>query len=158
MTTSSNKLKKYIMLIQEKWGRGIVEIGKAYLDKKNYLLTTEKFLDTLYFFDEYTILFKPTKASKLQFRSSREEFLSYFIGYNKVSDEDKGFALEPWKEVKFENFNFCKYENFVLSMGNYIFINYDNNQTKVEYSFGYLFDKNNQLRIVMHHSSLPFKS
>ena len=65
--------------------------------EKNYLELTNKFLDKLYFFDKGKVLFKPTKAFQKQFRKSKSEFISYFIGHNKVSDEDNGFALEPWK-------------------------------------------------------------
>lgn len=158
MPGAENDIKKKIYLVQEKWAKGIVDIGTAYMNKEDFVNLTEKFIANLYFFGEYKILFKPTKASKIQFRRRKNEFLSYFVGYNKVSDEDKGFALEPWKEVKFEPFDFCTYGDFILSIGNYSFINYNNIQTKVEYSFGYVPDKNGQLRIVFHHSSLPFKS
>ncbi len=158
MASAENNIKKKIYLTQAKWAKGIVDIGTAYMKKEDFVNLTEKFLDNLYFFRECKILFKPTKASKIQFRTGKKEFLSYFVGYNKVSDEDKGFALEPWKEVKFEPFDFCTYGDFILSVGNYFFINYSNIQTKVEYSFGYLPDTNDQLRIVFHHSSLPFKS
>ena len=41
-------------------------------------------------------------------------------------------------------------------MGNYFFTNYDNENIKVEYSFGYTFDEEN-LKIVFHHSSIPYQ-
>tara|TARA_X000000950_G_C13754582_1_gene594152 strand:- start:328 stop:804 length:477 start_codon:yes stop_codon:yes gene_type:complete len=142
--------------IQKEWSDGIISIGKAHLEKKSVLSLTENFLDKLYQFDS-KILFKPTKASKIQFRRNKNEFLSYFIGHNKISDEDSGFALEPWKQVTFENYDYAVFENFILSMGNYFFKNYRDEITKVEYSFGYINDKMNNLKIVFHHSSLPFK-
>ena len=44
-----------------------------------------------------------TKIQK--FRTKRNEFISYFIGHNKVSDEYAGFALEPWQNINFQKFD-----------------------------------------------------
>ena len=103
-------------------------------------------------------MFKPTKAYVKQFRKKKNEFISYFIGINKISDEDIGFALEPWKKISFNNFDNLFVENILISMGNYFFTNYNNEQTKVEYTFGYLLNKQNNLKIIFHHSSIPYKS
>tara|TARA_B110000003_G_scaffold199776_1_gene198422 strand:+ start:263 stop:742 length:480 start_codon:yes stop_codon:yes gene_type:complete len=154
---TSKEINKIICDIQEKWANSIIEIGKAYLDKKDYFNLMEKFLDDLYYFKQGKVLFKPTKASHKQFRNKRNEFISYFIGHNKVSDEDKGFALEPWKNINFQNFDFITYDDIIISMGNYLFTDYENKKTKVEYSFGYMFDQENKLRIIFHHSSIPYK-
>ena len=154
---TSTEISKNISDIQEKWGSSIIEIGKAYLDKKDYLKLTENFLDDLYYFNTGKVLFKPTKASHKQFRNKRNEFISYFIGHNKVSDEDKGFALEPWKNINFQNFDFITYDDIVISMGNYLFTDYKNKKIKIEYSFGYMFDQENKLKIIFHHSSIPYK-
>ena len=42
-------------------------------------------------------------------------------------------------------------------MGNYLFTDYENKKTKVEYSIGYMFDQENKLKIIFHHSSIPYK-
>ena len=154
---TSKEINKIICDIQEKWANSIIEIGKAYLDKKDYFNLMEKFLDDLYYFKQGKVLFKPTKASHKQFRNKRNEFISYFIGHNKVSDEDKGFALEPWKNINFQNFDFITYDDIIISMGNYLFTDYENKKTKIEYSFGYMFDQENKLKIIFHHSSIPYK-
>ena len=49
------------------------------------------------------------------------------------------------------------FENILLTMGNYFFTNYDNENIKVEYSFGYTFDDKENLKIVFHHSSIPYQ-
>ena len=154
---SSKQITKNILDIQNKWADGIVAIGKAYLRKKDYVNLTEKFIDELYYFQQGKVLFKPTRASQKQFRTKRNEFISYFIGHNKVSDEDTGFALEPWKNISFENFDYIGFENIILSMGNYYFTNYQDENIKVEHSFGYKFDETEKLKIVFHHSSIPYK-
>jgi len=41
-------------------------------------------------------------------------------------------------------------------MGNYFFTGTDGDETKVEYSFGYTKDEDGNLKIVLHHSSLPY--
>ena len=153
---SPEEIEKKIVYIQKQWAKSIVEIGKAYKNKKNYLHITDKFLDKLYAFQEGKVLFKPTKATFKQFRKNKNEFISYFIGYKKVSKEDKGFALEPWKNISFENFETLYFEKFLVSMGNYFFTDYQNKKIKVEYTFGYVLDKANNLKIIFHHSSIPY--
>ena len=111
----SENINEKIKKAQKKWADGIVNIGKYYLEKKDYIALTNNFIEELYSFKNNKILFKPTKASKKQFRSKKNEFISYFIGHNKVSDEDKGFALEPYKDVQFENFDFSVFENIIIS-------------------------------------------
>ena len=120
---SAEEVEEKVIFIQKQWSNSIIEIGKAYKEKKNYLELTNKLLDKLYFFDKGKVLFKPTKAYREQFRSSKREFISYFIGHNKVSDEDQGFALEPWKHIYFENFNTIYFEGILKARGNYFFPN-----------------------------------
>tara|TARA_E500000178_G_C16996413_1_gene743407 strand:+ start:584 stop:1099 length:516 start_codon:yes stop_codon:yes gene_type:complete len=154
---SLKELEEKVFTVQNLWADSIVKIGKAYIEKENYFDLTNRFLDKLYFFNYGKVLFKPTKASHKQFRNNKNEFISYFIGHNKVSDEDKGFALEPWKNIYFENFDILYLEKLLISMGNYFFTDYQDNLLKVEYTFGYMLDKNNNLKIIFHHSSLPYK-
>ena len=153
---SSEVIKEKVFINQNEWATNIIKIGRAYLDKRNYIKMTEEFLDKLYLFENGKILFKPTKAKEKQFRTNKTEFMSYFIGYNKVSNEDKGFVLEPWKKVYFQNFDIISFKDIIISMGNYFFINYKNEKIKAEYSFGYTFDINKNLKIIFHHSSLPY--
>ena len=154
---SSKDINIKIIDVQKQWANGIIQIGKAYLDKRDYIYLTNQFLDKLYCFKQGKVLFKPTKVTNKQFRRNKSEFISYFIGHNKVSDEDKGFALEPWKSIYFENFDFMIFKNISFSMGNYYFIDYQEVKIKVEYSFGYILDKESKLKIVFHHSSIPYK-
>ena len=132
------KINKKIKKAQKRWADGIINIGKYYFEKKDYIALTNNFIEELYSFKDNKVLFKPTKASKKQFRKNKNEFISYFIGHNKVSDEDKGFALEPYKSIQFENFDFSVFENIIIAMGNYFFTNYEDEKIKVEYSFGYI--------------------
>ena len=115
-------------------------------------------LNELYAFDLGDVLFKPTKAEKKQFRLKIEEAKSYFIGGNPKFGEDKGFAIQPWQSVKFENASVVLNKSHALAMGNYFFTDSSGTAVKVEYTFGYIRGNNGNLKINLHHSSLPYKN
>jgi hypothetical protein len=148
--------KEQVLEVQQKWGNGVVTIGSLKEDRAECEAFTSKFLDERYAFEAGTVLFKPTKCEKEQFRPTKPEALSYFIaGDDRVCDEDKGFAIQPWTKVRFENSGFILEEKRAISMGNYFFTDTSGNEAKVEYTFGYkLID--GELKIDLHHSSFPF--
>jgi hypothetical protein len=145
-----------ILQAQRQWGDGIVAIGRAFTDGEDYRQRAEEHLDALYAFDDGQVLFKPTKAAEAQFRNDRVSALSYFVTGDADFAEDHGFALQPWVGVRFENVGFVLGEDIALAMGNYFFTDVHGEETKVEYSFGYVRDDRGRLKIVLHHSSLPF--
>ena len=142
---------------QKAWGQGIVRIGKVFSDKGDYTDTAADFIQKMYGYDLSSVLFKPTLAAKDQFRSSFDAALSYFVAGNEAYAEDKGFAIKPYTKVKFDNVgiinNSCR---MAVAMGNYYFTDLSGNETKVEYTFAYVKDANENLRIVTHQSSLPY--
>ena len=141
---------------QAKWAQGIVTIG-AFKDDKNACETaTDLMINELYAFDLGNVLFKPTKAAKQQFRLNFEGAKSYFIGGNSKYKEDKGFALNPWSLVEFDNVAVVLNESSASAMGNYFFTDLNGKKVKVEYSFGYIANEKGNLKINLHHSSLPF--
>ena len=144
--------------IQSKWGSGIVKIGSLKSDRKACEKATIEMLNELYEFDLGDVLFKPTKAEKKQFRLELDGAKSYFIGGNIKFDEDKGFALQPWESVKFENVSVVLNKSHALAMGNYFFTDSSGTAVKVEYTFGYIRTNNGALKINLHHSSLPYKN
>lgn len=111
-------------------------------------------IDEFYAFDHGTVLFKPTLASVDQFRGTKKEALSYFIGQDLA--KDNGFALAPYTAVRWENEGIVTDSDSAMAMGNYFFTKTDGDVVKVEYSFGYVKDKDGNLKINLHHSSLPF--
>ena len=125
------------------------------------IITSKKlatdFINSLYDFKNGTVQFKPTKASEFQFRNDFDSALSYFIGSNPSFAEDAGFALNPWVDVKFKNDSINVFDNFGLAMGNYFFTDLKGEKTKVEYSFVYR-REGESLKIILHHSSLPYSS
>ena len=135
---------------QRGWGEGIVKIGKA----KNAKKAAIKHLDKFYAFGHGQVLFKPTLASVDQFRGTKKEALSYFIGQDLA--EDKGFALAPYTNVRWENEGIVTDGDSAMAMGNYYFTKTNGEEVKVEYSFGYIKDDKGNVKINLHHSSLPF--
>jgi len=148
--------KEQVINAQNEWGQGVVKIGSLKGDRASCESYTSEFLDKLYAYQVGSVLFKPTKCEIEQFRPSKSEALSYFIaGDDRACNEDKGFAINPWTKVRFENSGFILEENRAIAMGNYFFTDLDGNEAKVEYTFGYkLVDGN--LRIDLHHSSFPY--
>ena len=150
-----NIIEKEVLEAQEKWAIGVIDIGKKFLEKEDYSSCAEIFLDTLYAFSMGDVLFKPTLASKTQFRLTKKDALSYFIGGDSDFTEDTGFALMNWQTIRFENKRIHIEGDIAISMGNY-FMKRDNVETKVEYSLVYKKDDQGNLRIILHDSHLPY--
>jgi len=148
--------KQEVENAQKAWGEGVVKIGSLKEEQEKCESYTQDFLDERYDFENKEVLFKPTKTAIRQFRPTKEGALSYFIGGNAEYSEDKGFALQPWTKVRFENAALILEENRALAMGNYFFTDLNGDETKVEYTFGYTKIKDGNLKIDLHHSSLPF--
>ena len=144
-----------VIAAQEAWGDAIVDIGDAYTKGADYTALAVYTIETLYGYDEGTVLFKPTKASDHQFRVTEQEAISYFVTGSIA--EDTGFALHPWSKVRFENERIITNCDSAIAMGNYYFTDANTgNEVKVEYTFGYQKDENGMPLINIHHSSLPY--
>ena len=141
---------------QEKWGKGIVKIGELKDSLKECRMFTIDFINKMYDYENGIVQFKPTKASDFQFRGDVKAALSYFIGSDNDFNEDKGFALNPWVKVDFENNSINIINDIAIAMGNYFFLDNNGDKTKVEYSFVYKKNDIGDLKIILHHSSLPY--
>ncbi|NMW30865.1 phosphoribosyl-AMP cyclohydrolase [Altererythrobacter sp. RZ02] len=142
---------------QTAWGEGIVAIGKVFTEEGDVKAAAEKHIADFYAYEGGdTVLFKPTLAAEDQFRGDADEALSYFIGTE--GTEDKGFAIKPWTAVRWENEGTVTDGDSAMAMGNYYFTDTDGNDTKVEYTFGYVRAEDGSLKINLHHSSVPFSS
>lgn len=150
--------KSMVIEAQTTWGKGVVQIGTLKNSPKECVVFTKQFVEQLYAFDYSTVLFKPTKCAVQQFRPSAAEAISYFIaGEQRACQEDKGFALQPWTHVRFENSDLILEDTRAIAMGNYYFTDLDGQEAKVEYTFGYTMVEG-QLKIDVHHSSFPFQN
>ena len=137
------------------WGDGIVAIASAHKTGGDYVQIARNHVETLYAYDVTPVLFKPTFTAIDQFRPTFDSALSYFVASNNECPEDNGFAINGWTKVRFENTNIIVDETTALAMGNYFFTTPEGDEVKVEYTFGYIVDSSGNLRIQLHHSSMP---
>ena len=141
------------------WGNGLVAISKAYdetgIDGAHDL--ADSLLDTLYGFEFGQILFKPTLSGGTQtFRTDKRGTLSYFIGHNPEFPKDTGFGLKSWRDVRFETSSAFIEGDVAMWMGWVTFTDRNGNVVKADKSFGYRRAANGSLKLVLHHSSLPY--
>ena len=142
------------------WGDALIAISKAFekggIDAATQLANGA--LDAAYGYHLGPVLFKPTLASGEQtFRPTREGALSYFVGHNDKYPLDSGFAIKGWREVVSETSASFIHGDVAMWMGWVILTDKDGNVTKVDKTFGYKKDAEGVLRIVLHHSSLPYQ-
>ena len=138
---------------QRTWGEGILAIAEVHADGGDYAARATEHINDLYAYGETNVMFKPTLAAEDQFRETFDEALSYFIGQE--GTEDEGFAIKGWTSVRWESNGIYTNDSSAMAMGNYYFTDPDGNDTKAEYSFGYVL-VDGDLKINLHHSSLPF--
>ena len=141
------------------WGDSLIAISKAY---ENTGLgaardVAERTLDRLYGFELGPVLFKPTLSGGTQtFRPTKTGALSYFIGHDPEYPDDSGFGIKFWRSVQPETSATFIQHDVAMWMGWVSFIDKNKDVIKVDKTFGYTRDKSGNLKIVLHHSSLPF--
>ena len=142
------------------WGEGLVAIATAYeadgIDGARSVASAV--LDAAYGYDLGPVLFKPTMASGTQtFRPTKSGALSYFVGHDEEYPGDGGFGLKGWRHVESETAAFFIDGDTAMWMGWVIMTDKEGQVTKVDKSFGYTKDASGTVRIVLHHSSLPYQ-
>ena len=149
--------KEQVINAQNEWGAGVVEIGSLKNDFSSCKSYASDFLDKLYSFEDGNVLFKPTKCEIEQFRPTKLEALSYFIaGDERACQEDKGFAIKSWCDVKWENAGVKIIDDIAVCMGNYFFIAHNQEDLKVEYTMVFK-SISGSLKIILHDSHLPYQ-
>ncbi|MEM9151081.1 MAG: phosphoribosyl-AMP cyclohydrolase [Cyanobacteria bacterium P01_F01_bin.3] len=148
--------KQDVVAAQQEWGEGIMAIAKIHADGGDFETRASEHIDALYAYGESPVMFKPTLASDDQFRETFDEALSYFIGTQ--GTEDHGFATKGWSNVRGESNGIYTDKDSAIAMGNYFFTGADGKETEAEYTFGYILDDQGDLKINLHHSSLPFSA
>lgn len=114
-------------------------------------------LDSAYAYDMGPVLFKPTLTVAPQtFRTTRDGALAYFVGGDKAYPNDTGFALKGWRKCESANAGVVITGNSAISMGNVTMWDAKGNMTRVDKTWGYVRGGDGKLRIVLHHSSLPY--
>lgn len=142
------------------WRAALLGISKAFEDGgiEAARAVAGDALDAAYGYNLGPVLFKPTLASGEQtFRTTRAGALAYFTGHSDEYPLDAGFAIRKWREVKFQTAASFIEGDAAMWMGHSTFTEADGTITEANKSFGYKKDAEGTLRIVLHHSSLPFQ-
>lgn len=147
-----------VVKAQRLWASGILRISRMYHNGEDYVVAAKNLIDKMYSYEDGQVLFKPTNAKEDQFRISKEEALSYFVGQK--GTEDHGFAIADWDRINFdENQHVILNRSFAVAMGNYYFIDKKGKEYKREYTMGYKrSDSGHHLEMFLHHSSHPYST
>lgn len=145
---------------RQNWGDALIAISAAYeeggIDSARNV--ANGVLDAAYGYDLGPVLFKPTLAGgETTFRTTRNGALSYFVGHDASYPKDGGFGIKGWRHMTSETAASFVEGDVAMWMGWVILTDKDGNVTKVDKSFGYKKDTDGTLRIVLHHSSLPYE-
>jgi hypothetical protein len=117
----------------------------------------ERVIDSAYGYQMGAVLFKPTLTVAPQtFRTTRAGALAYFVGGDSAFPKNTGFALKGWTKCESRNAAVFITGDSATSMGNVMITGKDGKVTTVDKTWGYVKDDAGKLRIVLHHSSLPF--
>jgi hypothetical protein len=150
-----------VIAAQKAWGDALVEISTTY-EKQGLPAAKDlagKVIDSAYGYQFGPVLFKPTLTQAPQtFRTTRDGALAYFVGGDSNYPKDTGFALKGWKNVEIKNAAIFIAGDVATSMGNVLFTDKSGQVTTVDKTWKFLKDDNGKLRIVVHHSSLPYTS
>lgn len=139
------------------WCNGLVAIAKSYAENKDYKTEAGGVLDNLYNYADAPVSFKPTLTYGANtFRTTREGAAAYFIGGNTSFPEDTGFALKGWTAARFVTSSMNINGNVAIWQGNVYIMGKDGKETMVDKTFGYKRGLDGKLRIILHHSSLPY--
>jgi len=117
----------------------------------------ERVIDAAYGYQMGVVLFKPTLTVAPQtFRTTRAGALAYFVGGDTNFPKDKGFALNGWTACESKSAAMFIAGNSASSMGHVMITDKAGKVTTVDKTWTYVKDTAGKLRIVVHHSSLPF--
>ena len=142
------------------WGKGVIAIAEAFetggIERARSVASDV--IDARHGYNLGPVLFKPTLSGGEQtFRTTKAGALSYFVGHDPDYPGDRGFATMGWRETRSETAASFIDGDVAMWMGWFFFTDKDGKTIKVDKSFGYKKDADGILRIVLHHSSLPYQ-
>jgi hypothetical protein len=148
-----------LVAAQKTWCNALVSISRANTDggQAKAKALAEKIIDEAYGYGLGPVLFKPTLTSGEQtFRTTRAGALAYFVGGDKAFPGDTGFALKGWTACTAKNAAVKVSGDVGLTMGNVMITGADGKVTTVDKTWAFKKTDDGKLRIVLHHSSLPY--
>lgn len=151
--------EQQVLTAQKGWCNGLLAISQAYA-MGGFMAaekTANKILDQAYGYQYGAVAFKPTLTQNPQtFRSTKAGALAYFVGGNPAYPNDKGFAIKPWQKCAIRNQVIQLHGDLAITMGNVDLTDSSGKVTTVDKTWAFMREPDGQVRIVLHHSSLPF--
>jgi hypothetical protein len=148
-----------VLAAQKAWGEALVAISTTY-ERQGMAAAkalAEKVIDAAYGYQFGPVLFKPTLTTTPQtFRTTRAGALAYFVGGDPAFPSDTGFALQGWRSVEIRNAAVLILGDTATTMGNVLITDKNGKVTIVDKTWQFVKDDMGKLRIVLHHSSLPY--
>ncbi len=160
ITTNTNITEADVKAAQDGWGKALIQISDDYTSGgiSKAKATANAVLDAAYGYNMGVVLFKPTLTHGEQtFRTTKAGALSYFVGDDKTYPGDSGFALKGWKKYEYKNAGVYINGDLALTQGHVILTDKDGKVSTIDKTWGFKKDGKGQLRIVLHHSSLPYQ-
>ena len=145
---------------EKAWGDALVTISRDYetggIDKAR--ATASAVLDAAYGYNLGPVLFKPTLTQEPQtFRLTKAGALAYFVGHDRANyPNDDGFALKNWRSVEVQDVGIQINGNVANTMGKVVMRDKDGKVTTVDKTWVFKKDDKGVVRIILHHSSLPY--
>ena len=157
-TTNFNITDEMVINAQKAWAESLLKISKVYSEGGDYKKLASEEIDKGYNYANGIVLFKPTLTTGEQiFRLDKEGALSYFVGGNPKYKDDTGFALKGWVKYGIANKGIILNGSTAISMGQIILTDKKGNTTVVDKTWGFKMNELGELKIILHHSSLPYK-
>ena len=159
MRMNNQIAEQQVLNAQQGWCNGLLAISKAYSTGGFSAAETlaVKILDQAYGYQYGAVAFKPTLAQYPQtFRGTKAGALAYFVGGNPSFPNDKGFAIKPWQKCSIRNQVIQLHGDLAITMGNVDLIDSSGKLTTVDKTWAFMREPDGEIRIVLHHSSLPF--
>lgn len=149
-----------VIAAQKGWCQGLLNISAAYAigGFAKAKTVAETVIDQRYGYQYGPVAFNPTLTYGAQtFRPTRAGALAYFVGGDPAFPNDKGFAIKPWRSCEVTNYVMQLSGSYATTMGNVSFKNADGQTTTVDKTWAFMKEPDGSIRIVLHHSALPFQ-
>lgn len=149
-----------------KWCDNVVCVGRVFSENGDVDEIALKVVNQTYDYDnvddggsepKVSVLFKPTQAFAEQtFRPTKGGALAYFVGCNPEFPYDAGFKLKPYVHVCHTELRSIELGPVALAQCKVRLTEGDGSYLWVDKSFAFKICQDGRVRIVLHHSSLPY--
>ena len=150
-----------VLAAQKAWGDALVAISREHeaRGQTSAKALASTVLDNAYGYNLGPVLFKPTLTVAPQtFRTTKDGALAYFVCGDTNYPYDTGYAQQGWRSVEIRNAGVQIHGDTANTTGNVILTDKDGKVTTVDKTWTFKKTDDGRIRIVVHHSSLPYSA